>query len=944
MKEKDLLIQENQSLKQEIATLQKQFNEAVSFSSQMEEIYSQKSNLESQVRKLTNDKKELQQRLQINAKATEDLKKQFENEKNQIINLSLKEKEEIKDTNNQTIDELKQKINELKNEIEINKKDNSSDNNEKDLIINDILKYASDYFNCEIDDPDSLLSLFKKRKDELIEQKDDDSSKNILKIKKLIAKNKSLKKRIESLQQSNKLSTKDVSEQMIEMKNQNERQCIEINNLKQSNEKLLKENAKLSVDLQCSMKTIESNYSEQSLNLNKQNEVLSGQINQMKEENEKMKKRIKELIIQNNETKRINDELTNNKQNNQYEISLLTSDNAQLKNELNSFKEKSNKLQNDIVGLHKRIKDLINTGKELKDQLKEQTNENKKYGLGIKQITVTIENQGSEITSLSKQRDSLYSLLTKMNNAFSLVLKNISKLEKEKEFLTNQLEGMKEKIIQVSKPSDDSLLLPIATSSYNVFPNELTQIINSIANNDVLKTPTKVMKIFAAINDWYNNNYKGSIENNQRIKILQDYYDDFIKFIKKTFPEIKYDLSNLLNDKQLQNLIMETIQNMKTSNSELNDKLTELNNKMLNIFVALKSNNIDESFDKIMEIIKELDHEKKVNVKLQNFCKELKKSLNYNEKKNIKIKNKAEKELKEIFDQVNDYDKIVKTLQDNIAKAENDKKALIEQNQQRTNESNIAFESKISEFENRNKLMNDKILEMSKQLQEKNEKYLAIKKDYEKEKKANLALSNLVQQKEKYLQQVRLEKKKETSAFVSEKEINERKTQSVIEEYNEKISKLTKENSKVSQNVEQFKEKIYTLNMQIDDLTFKLRNSELKNCNLINDFERKNKLTESHYKTEMLSKETEYNSVIDSYKQKINEIKKNMIYLVASHFCILFNTNENLNEDNFDVFLKNISEKFKELIRQDISIRKLLHLDSKQSISEAISSMLLTIN
>jgi hypothetical protein len=150
------------------------------------------------------------------------------------------------------------------------------------------------------------------------------------------------------------------------------------------------------------------------------------------------------------------------------------------------------------------------------------------------------------------------------------------------------------------------------------------------------------------------------------------------------------------------------------------------------------------------------------------------------------------------------------------------------------------------------------------------------------------------------------------------------------------------ENNRLNHSFETAEHRCAQLRKQNDDLSVRLQAAELRIASVTNDFEREKKFLASQTKTELMANENEFQSKLEEYRVKILEAKQNLIGFVTQHFCSVFDVQEVIDESQFESFLQSVAGRVKELIRLETNLRGLLNLGPKQSIEDAVSSLLLS--
>ena len=91
-------------------------------------------------------------------------------------------------------------------------------------------------------------------------------------------------------------------------------------------------------------------------------------------------------------------------------------------------------------------------------------------------------------------------------------------------------------------------------------------------------------------------------------------------------------------------------------------------------------------------------------------------------------------------------------------------------------------------------------------------------------------------------------------------------------------------------------------------------------------YKRELKLLENQLTTKMLFKEKELNNQLGVTKQQAESTKRALIGRIGIEFCSLFNTTEEINEENFEKFVVLLRQRFDSLISENAKLRSQLQM------------------
>jgi chromosome segregation ATPase len=205
----------------------------------------------------------------------------------------------------------------------------------------------------------------------------------------------------------------------------------------------------------------------------------------------------------------------------------------------------------------------------------------------------------------------------------------------------------------------------------------------------------------------------------------------------------------------------------------------------------------------------------------------------------------------------------------------------------------------------------------------------------------NVSLAKKTHENEKMKQRLTEVVHRAKARIKGERDLLQRKSNSVISSLQEQVTVFQVENTKLNHSLATAEDQCSKLQKNNDDLSIRLQAAELRVNRITSDFEREKKVLISQSRTEFLATENEYQSKLEECRMKIKEAKRNLIGFVTQQFCSLFNVSEVIDESQFETFIHSVINRVRELLRIEVNLRGLLALGPKQSIEQAVSSLLL---
>jgi hypothetical protein len=127
----------------------------------------------------------------------------------------------------------------------------------------------------------------------------------------------------------------------------------------------------------------------------------------------------------------------------------------------------------------------------------------------------------------------------------------------------------------------------------------------------------------------------------------------------------------------------------------------------------------------------------------------------------------------------------------------------------------------------------------------------------------------------------------------------------------------------------------------VRDLELRLQKSNLAVEMLERTLERELQLTEGNLKQQTIVADQQMRSTVAELKYQICQAKRQVMTFVALHFSAFFDTEKELDDDEFEAVLTDIKTKLIDCIAMESKVRNLLHIGPRQSIEAEIVRLLL---
>lgn len=949
-------------LKDEINVLKAQYDEAMSFTSKVEEFSEENKNLKKQLLEIRLSNDDLTRRLQISQQAIADLSKENEKIKLRANDSCCTEITDLqtqlgiaKTENINISSRFQSQISELKSSLYSFESENAVLKKQQQKILQVVGKYFNQVFQNSEDLCNSISELKNKPVKQNSEEKEIIETPSPKKDEKL--------QHLRSKYQAEKDKRKDLQMTILKMKKKLEQLSLEheeeINNCKdkiiqQSNEikrlELLNQQKMLptgprppelkSVGCQIILSNLDE--SEQILSfkqqvakansqidaqdssisiLRTQNDSLIQQLENSKLTKDQMSSKLKQLNSKYNEIER---ELHQQKKEN----AILT-EKLNQKNKVETTKSANSTPQNDL-----KIK-LMN--EELQNKQKT-----------IDNLENLCNQQKDEIISLSTNKEKMVQIIERQNEILNLF---------NNEILSQKSDEKKPKIVEKIVTIEPKF-------EWNVgnIPDDIKDIVHDISSNESMSIESRIKSVFLIINKWISQNVSskdnGISQMSQQYQEILNEYNDFKNQI--------ITILELTDSGQSNQSIIDSISHLSIEFEKIKNELNEINQLHDQIFEITDVNDFDSLIDKLkcfstdnQQLIEKVETESK---KRKSLKKQYVLYLNEKEKEISSLKDLIHTNKENSKKQINHLQKTINDLQSQNGTLIERIKELIQiphQGDNQTEDLNFLFQRddsdllkpqtkpKIKEENNDHDNINDE-LSIAQSNMEKEElqdqvKNLentlnswkeAVNQSRDENSQILQKMSNVKQKYENKMSQ--LQKKHEIEIANQNKTIKELSNQMKRKEEDHQVV-INRLNLAI-----QHSNKLYEEALQkLSNLTYSYENEKKSIESRIEAIERAKKLSEAQLKAKILSLDSNYAILIEEEKQKGETEKRELIEFFAKTFRNFADINMQLNEESFHEMVLLLKSQFDKHQRSEDAIRKLIKANNNDSIVESITQFII---
>jgi chromosome segregation ATPase len=969
LQENEQLHQTTDSLRRELSTLRQQFANAVSLTSKFEESSRLNSKYSEQIQQLKAQVDDLKNRLQIQAQSQSDRDQEFQLQRDE---LERSYKSQIEGLNSELSDQkqsFRHDIDKLRRDnvtLTQNLSESASKLSQAQEELKEVYGAATDGFQTTVSDLQTLIYCFSVREEKQEEPphppppvecpaKDDKTAP-------LRGRIRSLKRSLRDLQESKQhelevqmhLCDEKCQEHELhleELRNQNERLANQCAELRQTKETLIQDNGKLHTQLKCNAAEWEAKRIDEQLETERTVNQLTATVQSLEDKNEVLKKQIQPLIVKMKSLQSEHRDLAQNLKESQEKVASLSQANDFLSAELKLSNEERDKAHSELKALHKRAKELLRTAKEFQAGLNEKTTENAKLTNKIDHLTAIVDTQRSDLEKIGSEREEFAGLLERQTAAAA----KFEALLREQVLATEKAESESratlQKLIVATEPVDEISLLLLAVESLGGFPAELIQVIQDVAKNPTIRPPSKMKQIFVVIHEWYSaHSQRADSElEAQQAKLFEteQAIHSFARFLARLFPSANVDFDAAPSNEHIQSQFENYVKQSRNDLQKMKQAAADIESHTLPLLLELESESLAEAKEKVLEMKAALDED----LRRHSFLKERLKATQKAARAKVADLSRS---LATLTSQVRELEEELTTLKSNYSQLQcefsafqRDSAARLEEREAKVCENQLSYSAQVQEFESQLAALVDELKAVRLAHHKTQESNILLESELARLETTNKLLNSSLAKRALAIQ--RLKKKavevstRARQRIESERELNNRKLEKVVSRLEEWVSHLEVESAKWKQTAAQLEARNAKLRAENDDLSIRLQSTELKMARVMGDFERERKLMTSQMKTEILSSENVFQSKLEEYRVKILEAKRHLIDFVIQQFRTVFEVTGAIDDSQFEAFLRSVAGRIAELVRSEANLRQLLNLGPKQSIEDAVSSLLLRV-
>lgn len=596
-KENARLLRINQELTSQVTTLKKQFDQAMSVSGSIQQIYDQNNQLTEQINKLQEERDDMERRLNISIQSNGELQKSLSKEQNNIpvktrlIPQPRKKEFESISVQSDILDDIHTSIQESKVEFD-------------DTLL---LQAASKYFSQQISSIDNLIQILNSTPSY------QQQNSKIQKYKKLykVEKEKPPQKVVQEIKSVYEDETK-----INELKNQLRTLENKITHLKelyesitQKNSELLKENVELRTQMKLTALNNEESNTDKLMEVTQQMMELSSKLKISEASNRDLKKQVLSL---NKRAKKLEEKI------------------SKTKSEIESTKSTINYKSEEKMKCEEQLKQLEAKYNQLEEKFDNQREISTKSNLQVEKLNQILIEKGVELQSKESELETSIQQNKELESQIEHLKRGNINLDKEnKEFKEKlaaqkqQIKDIKTKLEIASQPVDPSDLIPLAAWSCSEFPKDLSLIVQDIASNKTTQTPTKLRHVLSVITRWF-------LSRNERIEqevlnqrsdnqLMRTQLDTLIEFLRQTFLDANIEFYELLTSSKTREEFVEYVNRIRTDVRHLLEMKSKNEQDVVELLMLTHVDNISDVKQVVENLMKSL---KRTNQKLERTRKD----------------------------------------------------------------------------------------------------------------------------------------------------------------------------------------------------------------------------------------------------------------------------------------------------------------------------------
>lgn len=1001
------LRQTNEKLILELNSLRTQFNEATSISTQLEQIHSKNTELSSNLRKVTAEKEELSQRLELNIQMIDELRKSKEQEKTEMERRIQQEIGEVRETLENDKKQSAELLSKAQSDLKETQRQLKTAQDENEILLNsikEVVESAQSYFLQPFKNLDQLQLFLSQNKPTEKQSKGNSESNakqrpnefDVLKKKykslKQTAKGQyktiqgkdqqisQLEKDINELKNTLEVEKDKYQEQLNEferkIQNSEDQRKLMItsydNKISELNSLLDEERNKT---MQHSIQSaIASNQAQDIENLKASLNTTSSKLKEMQSAVFALRKQNSHVISQFSEAENAKEILRRKYQSTTEENEKLRAaiDKLKIENSTITIERDDLKEQNDTILTQ------MQAAKSSYNQSKSAYTEAECHAEKLRKSIVILENilnkQKEEINDQVLARNRYVDAIHKQNEALNQMESIVSLAQNENRHLKEKLAHHTKPTTPVNDGNNDGI--PLTSWFCMDFPRQLCAQISDVANNASLQVTAKLRNVLTTIAKFYNkqiedlNNMITKTE--ERINENNEQYNNLLNFLGPFINDQQLTSESFITEpvKKTQ-LIKSAIEELQNNQIESKLQKTKLQNEVDELLQIIGIETLPTAISSLASMISDYQQTKQQNNSNKSKLKKMTKAMKA-------MKTAAQQEHDDSHQQIKNQTNEIRKLQDNTRRLQeqnqhneeiiaqlssqiqgnsvsltNNQTRDIEPSAEHSRLKNRTFDNVNArqlqeEIDTQKSHYESLLLAKDQQINELNDRLYSIEKESSQMKKIAELLKNTKNERDQQIQQL-----------MTEHEEKEKETRKKIEHDQQAMQ------SQFERNTAQFKAKNAELRDLVANVSKALNESEERNKHLLasnsqlsidnqqlqarfdalnEENKRDKQLAEARVKTMELSFMTQKQMEIEEERSKIESQRRSIYAYVAVQFRPFFDVTTNfLSDEGFKSFVEKCSNELRRLTKTEAALRRLLGLHVNESIEDAVSQILVSI-
>jgi chromosome segregation ATPase len=730
--------------------------------------------------------------------------------------------------------------------------------------------------------------------------------------------------------------------QLQEQENQNARLRQEIGEVRQANAGLNQLVGQLKGELECASIQSKSADVNEMITLTEKLKAVTQELNDCARQRDSLKKQLRPLLMN-------VQALGSQNQGQSAAVSRLEAENEQLRMQVQELKslvmELESARQNSearLAQLTTKTNDFESVSRELQTVNASKEAENRHLHDQIEYLQKAADEDRNALQIAEQQRESVSAILKETQAQLSAAESRLAEVMTQRDEFEARIKTLQHDLLAAKEPADVGDLLSIAPFSVDGFPEDLAAMIREIAVNPSLGSPFKLRQIFSLTERYY------AAKNERLATEVSEFRDresqnltermHFVTILRRLFPRIPID-ENLLSDATQQEGLVQQIEFLKKESDNSAKACLDAETSLMELLAVLSSDSIEAAkstvtrmYGRIQSLKNKVSESQRERDRLVQELRDLHSEMQSEAESLERASASFREELSVIerrhSDEMRGKDEVIAELEREMA---------------RQRDETIRLESEVKTME---QSLSQSYLEIREQ------KRLCAEAQREKcdltdelSKTSRTVDLLLLRKKQLKSRLAEMQFKQPSSAKEHDRdasfELAEKRLTQQITVLSEGLDDSKAAVIRLTQELENAANRNNELRLSVDDLGLRLQKSELAYQRLQRTHEREKQLMEGNLKHQTILAENQLRSTIAELSYRIGESQKEVIGAVALQFAAFFDTENEIDESRFQSVLSEIRCKLLSCISTESKIRNLLRIGPTQSIEAAIAQLLL---